>query len=237
MEVTLLIKATDDAFRMMEEAREQATGILDAVVDFTAEMRNIHNKRVHTIFRSAQESRHRIQNFIVTSLLLFAFWVVLSGRFDVFHLSIGVFCSLLVARLSHDLLFANIRIGDHWLVLVRFLAYAPWHIYQIFKANVYVAYLTLSPKPSIDPGIVKFKTKLETDISWVILANSITLTPGTITMDIRDGEFYVHALDKRMAQDLNTGEMEDRVAHIFMEADHMYVQDALDVARIYSEIQ
>ena len=90
---------------------------------------------------------------------------------------------------------------------------------------------------SEDPEVVRFETKLETDISCVTLANSITLTPGTITMDIRDGVFYVHALSQKVAADLNAGEMEDRVAHIFMEADHLYVQDVLDAARIYNSLR
>ncbi|MBW2194327.1 MAG: Na+/H+ antiporter subunit E [Deltaproteobacteria bacterium] len=69
------------------------------------------------------------------------------------------------------------------------------------------------------------------------LANSITLTPGTITMDIKDGVFYVHAVSQKVADDLNAGEMEDRVAHIFMEADHLYVEDVLDAARIYKTLR
>ena len=89
----------------------------------------------------------------------------------------------------------------------------------------------------INPKIIKFKTKLESDISWVVLANSITLTPGTIAMDIKDGEFFVHSLSKKVSDDLNTGIMEDRVAHIFMEADHIYVQDVLDVAPIFGELR
>ncbi|MDY6844380.1 MAG: Na+/H+ antiporter subunit E [Thermodesulfobacteriota bacterium] len=123
------------------------------------------------------------------------------------------------------------------LVVRRFLAYIPWLIYQIVMSNIHVAALALNPKLPIDPQIIRFTVKLETDISWVTLANSITLTPGTITMDIMNGEFYVHALSKKVAEDLDTGEMEDRVAHIFMEADHLYVQDALDVARIYGSIR
>jgi len=71
----------------------------------------------------------------------------------------------------------------------------------------------------------------------VALANSITLTPGTITMNIHDGEFYVHALDQKVADDLGSGEMEDRIAHIFMEADHIYIQDVLDVATIFNELR
>ncbi len=89
----------------------------------------------------------------------------------------------------------------------------------------------------ITPQVMTFKTKLETDISNVTLANSITLTPGTITIDIRDEVFYVHALSQKVADDLNAGEMEDRVAHIFMEADHLYVQDVLDAARIYASLR
>ncbi|MBW2265550.1 MAG: Na+/H+ antiporter subunit E, partial [Deltaproteobacteria bacterium] len=85
--------------------------------------------------------------------------------------------------------------------------------------------------------VIKFKTKLETDISMLTLANSITLTPGTITMDIKDGVFYVHAVSQKVADDLNAGEMEDRVAHIFMEADHLYVEDVLDAARIYKTLR
>jgi multicomponent Na+:H+ antiporter subunit E len=69
----------------------------------------------------------------------------------------------------------------------------------------------------IDPKIIKFKTKLKRDISLAVFANSITLTPGTITADIKEGEYYVHALSKKVAEELLTGKMEDKVAHIFME--------------------
>jgi len=119
----------------------------------------------------------------------------------------------------------------------RFLKYIPWLLYQILLSNIHVASLVLRRKMPINPQILTFKTKLETDISCVTLANSITLTPGTITMDIGDGLFYVHALSKKVADDLKTGEMEDRVAHIFMEADHIYVQDVLDAANIYSALR
>jgi multicomponent Na+:H+ antiporter subunit E len=69
----------------------------------------------------------------------------------------------------------------------------------------------------IDPKIIKFKTKLKKDISLVTFANSITLTPGTITADIREGDYYVHSLSKKVTDDLLSGEMENKVAHIFEE--------------------
>ena len=122
-------------------------------------------------------------------------------------------------------------------ILQRFLLYMPWHFYQIMISNFYVAKLVLSPKMPIEPQIITYKTKLESDISMMTMATSITLTPGTITMDIKNGQFIVHALDKKVADDLHTGEMEDRVAHIFMEADHIYIQDVLDMARLFDELK
>ena len=77
-------------------------------------------------------------------------------------------------------------------------------------------YLVIYPH-KIRPQIIRFKTSLTSDLSKVTLGNSITLTPGTITMEIDDGEFYVHALSDKVARDLLTGEMERRVAHVFLE--------------------
>ncbi len=233
MEVTLLIQATDDSFRILESARKQAEGLLDSAVRLTSETRRVEKKNIEAIFKGAQEAKSGLENFIATFFMLFIFWVLLSGKFDLFHLTIGFICSIVVAQLTHDLLFANVRVGEIWVIVWRFIAYIPWLTGQIIQANIYVAYLALSPKMPIDPQILRFRTKLESDISWVTLANSITLTPGTITMDIKNGEFFVHALDRKVADDLHAGDMEDRVAHIFMEADHIYIQDALDVARIY----
>lgn len=237
MEVTLLIEAMDTSFRLMEDAKSKAVDLLNTAVKLTSETRDIEEKNIQAIFTGAQETKSGFQNMIVTFLMLFGFWVLLSGKYDFFHLALGVICSMLIAYLTHDLLFANVRVGDARVIAYRFFTYIPWLLYQIITSNIYVASVVLGPKQRVDPQIIRFKTKLESDISWVTLANSITLTPGTITMDIRDGEFFVHALDKKVAADLNAGDMEDRVAHVYMEADHIYVQDALDVAPIFGELK
>jgi len=238
MEVTLLMEATDNAFRIMEDARKHAIGLIDTAVELTSEETRRHEaKRLQELFSGAQRRKTAFQNFMGTGIILFAFWVLLSGQFDAFHLTLGAICSILVAYLYHDLLFANVRVGDMRVVAGRFITYIPWLLYQILMSNIHVASLVLRRKMPIDPKIVSFKTKLETDISCVTLANSITLTPGTITMEIRDGVYYVHALSKKVADELKAGEMEDRVAHIFMEADHLYVQDVLDAANIYGSLR
>ena len=155
--------------------------------------------------------------FILFSVLFFH-WIVWSGKFDAFHLSLGVISCALVSFMSYDLyvkrkkLFPEV-IGE----AVRFIKYLPWLFYQIVLSNIHVAYLVLSPSMPIDPKIIRYKTRLKTDIALVTFANSITLTPGTITADISEGEYYVHALSKKVADDLMAGEMEDKVASIFGE--------------------
>lgn len=149
-------------------------------------------------------------------LALFVFWLIFSGHYDALHLSLGVVSSALVAFASHDLLISDQASPIKLVKLGRFLRYLPWLLYQIVLANFHVVSLVLRPR-DIRPQVVRFKTKLETDLALVSLANSITLTPGTITMDIANGEFVVHAVSDKAARDLLTGEMERRVGRVFIE--------------------
>ena len=150
---------------------------------------------------------------LATFVAMFTFWVVLSGMFDAFHLTLGVISCLLVAHFSHDLLFY----GDDDQSWVRglwgFITYVPWLFYQIIIANMQVAYVVLHPRmfELIDTHVIRFKTKLKRPISKVIFAQSITLTPGTITVSIHDDEFSVYALTRNASESL-PGEMETRVA-------------------------
>ena len=149
---------------------------------------------------------------------MFAFWIMLSGKFDLFHLTLGVISSLLVAWMSSDLLFIErspkVRLSEMW----RFILYIPWIMKEILVSTFYVTWLALHPamKKKIAPRIVTFKTRLKSDLARVTLANSITLTPGTITIRIEDDIFIVHALSDKVAAGL-PGEMEERIARIFAE--------------------
>lgn len=156
--------------------------------------------------------------FLYTFLIMFAFWIMLSGRFDIFHLVLGVISSLMVAALSRDILFTDRTKKGRFPEAMRFLLYIPWLIYQIIVANIYVAYLALHPnmKELIDPKIVWFKSSLKDDVALVTLGNSITLTPGTITVRIVDGEFYVHALAPKFAEGIEET-MGKRIARLFRE--------------------
>ena len=155
-----------------------------------------------------------------TFIVLFSFWMLLSGKFDAFHLTLGVLSSLLVAFMSADLLFHDKDKSDsrRWREFRRFIAYLPWLGKEIVLSTLHVAYLALHPRMRelIEPQVFSFRTRIKSEIGQVVFANSITLTPGTITIKDENGEFLVHALSQKTADGL-PGEMEERLMHVFGE--------------------
>jgi multicomponent Na+:H+ antiporter subunit E len=153
---------------------------------------------------------------VYTFFIMMGFWILLSGKFDLFHLTLGVISSALVSFISADLFMYNPEASNRLATGFRFLLYVPWLLYQIVLSTMHVTFLAMHPKMKelIDPTIVTFKTKLKTDLAKVALANSITLTPGTITIRIEGQVFYVHAISRKAAAGL-PGEMEDRLAKVF----------------------
>lgn len=151
-------------------------------------------------------------------VLLLITWVALSGQFDAFHLSLGLISCALVTWMSSDLLFRTRegsilqRIHEGWKLAWYFL----WMLWQILLANIAILKLALSPNAlqHVDPSIVHFKTKLKSNFAKFLLANSITLTPGTVTIKISGDDFYVHAINEEAAAGLD-GEMERRIARIY----------------------
>ncbi len=149
---------------------------------------------------------------IATFFIMLAFWVIMSGMFDPFHLSLGVVSCLLVAHFSHELLFYGE--SKSWgKGILGIILYFPWLFWEIVLANLQVAYIVLHPRmlDMIDPRLFRFKTTLKRPISKVTFAQSITLTPGTITVNIHEDEFLVYALTQDAAESL-PGDMERKVA-------------------------
>ena len=168
-------------------------------------------KQTSTFFKS-------FFSFLITFILMFSSWIVLSGKFDPLLLWLGGISSFFVAYYFYDLLFPAIDPG-YIKVFFRFIRYTPWLIWEIIKANFHLLYLAFHPrmKELIDPHIITFKTNLKSDIAIATLANSITLTPGTITVTAdSDGVFRVHAIDRKSAQGL-PGTMLKKVAKVFGE--------------------
>ena len=171
--------------------------------------------------RSPAQSRRakRIVPFCLTFVICFATWIVLSGRFDFFHITLGIFACTIVASLSGSILISRRGLENlpgQWL---GFILYIPWLLYQVLLANIHVMYLVFHPRmiELIDPGIIRFKSRLKKPMSLFIFANSITLTPGTITVYVSiTGEFTVHVIDEESGTAL-PGDMEDRVARLMGE--------------------
>jgi multicomponent Na+:H+ antiporter subunit E len=149
---------------------------------------------------------------VATFLVMAVVWVILSGMFDPFHLTLGVICCGLIAHFSHGLLFWGGDAKSWSCGFARWILYLPSLFWEIVLANIHVIRVVVHPRmlEIIDPQVIRFRTVLKRPISKVTLAQSITLTPGTITVDIRDDEFTVHALDRTVAEGC-PGAMEERI--------------------------
>ena len=161
----------------------------------------------------------KVVSLVITFLICFATWIVLSGRFDFFHLGLGVIACSIVASLSGTILISRRgleKLPGQWL---GFILYVPWLLYQVLLANLHVMYLVFHPRmiELIDPRIIRFRSRLKRPMSLFIFANSITLTPGTITVYVSiTGEYAVHVIDEQSATSL-PGDMEERVARLMGE--------------------
>jgi multicomponent Na+:H+ antiporter subunit E len=144
-------------------------------------------------------------------LALAALWFALSGHTEPLFLGFAAFSIL--ASLWLAARFAVIdRDSSPWHRLPQLLAHGAWLGVQVAKANVAVVKAILSPRLSINPGLVKVRTRAASDLGKAIFANSITLTPGTVTVDIEDGDLWVHALDDASAQPASFEPMDKRSA-------------------------
>jgi len=136
----------------------------------------------------------RLIYFVVLLIIwILGAWPFVDGRIDVQVMTAGVIASLIVAFLFHEILPKEHRVFVSPVRLFWLLVYLPVFFYYVMKANLDVVYRAIHPQMPIKPGIVKVKTNLKTESGITALANSITLTPGTLTVDLTDDGFlYVH---------------------------------------------
>ena len=148
------------------------------------------------------------------ALVLSVFWLLLSGYFfSSLLLSLGVVSVVtvvLVARRMDVIDHEGHPIHLTW----RAILYWPWLLWEIVKANMDVAKAILAKKMPIDPVIMNVKCTQKTELGQVVYANSITLTPGTVTIAVIGDSFHVHALTPGAREGLETGEMDMRVTAV-----------------------
>ncbi len=150
---------------------------------------------------------------IVTAIVVLALlWIALSGYFTVLQLSLGVISCLFVIWLSIRL--ELLPKETRRISLIRLVVYLIWLVQEIIISNFRIARIILSRRPELHRRVVHSKVKQRTTLGVAIYANSITLTPGTVTLDAEADDLSVHVLTRRCADDLLGDEMNQRVAGI-----------------------
>lgn len=147
------------------------------------------------------------------AVTLFVFWLLLSGYFTVFLIAAGAGSALAVAWLAWRMEAAD-REGHPVHFTRAAFTYWPWLIKEILLSGWQVTRIILHPRLPISPTLVRFKPSQTSTVGLVTHANSITLTPGTITVEAEHGEFLVHALTRAGAEGLADSEMDRRVARL-----------------------
>ncbi|MGB5448722.1 MAG: Na+/H+ antiporter subunit E [Woeseiaceae bacterium] len=152
-----------------------------------------------------------ITRMLVLLLPLVAAWLLWSGIYKPLLLALGMFSCLLTIYIKHRMEYFQtevfaLRVGR------RLVGYWLWLAKEVVKSSLDVARIVLSPSLPISPRVVTVRASCEHPVDQAILANSITLTPGTLALDVHEGQITVHALTKAGADELMKGEMNRRVA-------------------------
>ena len=146
-----------------------------------------------------------------TALMLVAVWLLWSGHTEPLLLGFGLASVLLVLLITRRMdRFSGADEDEYpsW----RFLTYVPWLFWQILKSNIDVARIILDPRLPISPRLIRVRASQRTEAGQAVYANSITLTPGTISLDVREGQILVHALTAEAAASVESAEMDRRAS-------------------------
>ncbi|MEC9368235.1 MAG: Na+/H+ antiporter subunit E [Pseudomonadota bacterium] len=148
--------------------------------------------------------------YLTMGLVLAAFWLLLSGHYTFITLSAGLLSVIGTIALGERMKLVD-REGHPIHLLPAFLTYFPWLVWEIMKAAWDVTKVILHPALPISPTIISVKASQKTAAGLATYANSITLTPGTITARVNGHDFLIHALTQAGARDLAGGAMNRRV--------------------------
>ncbi len=132
-----------------------------------------------------------MKNRFLSNILLTFIWVAITGNFTFLNYVFGFILSFFILRLI-----ASKENRKYFRLLPKVISFIFFFLYELTKANLEVAYEVLTPKHNMKPGIVKFPLDAETDLEITFLANLITLTPGTLSLDVSDDKkvLYVHSM-------------------------------------------
>jgi multicomponent Na+:H+ antiporter subunit E len=161
----------------------------------------------------SREAGLEMKRGLTLFVFLLAVWLLLSGHYTPTLITYGVLsCLAVVLIVGHLGILDEEALPAH--LGIRPLLYLPWLLKEIVLSNLSVARVILTPSLPIRPRILRVEASQRSDVGRVTYANSITLTPGTITLDVRDGEMLVHALTAASAEGLLSGDMNRRVSKL-----------------------
>ncbi|NBV31429.1 MAG: hypothetical protein EBR93_02665 [Bacteroidetes bacterium] len=168
---------------------------------------------------------------LLSFISLMAFWLLMSGYFDLIHIAYGVVSVIGVMMVNRSLATYAFFEDDHnesfRIRPIRALLYLFWILGQILIAGWRVAVLILRPSLPAKPAMVTFRADLPTARAKMILGNSITLTPGTLTVDIEGDQFTVHSVDSFSYEGIINDDMPKRVLKLFSAEDRPVVYDVV----------
>ncbi len=145
------------------------------------------------------------------TVVLFVLWLLLSESFNALHMAVGLGAAFLVALLRTDLRAERVYVIRWW----RALLYIPWLFSRMLVSGVHVSYLILHPRLPIKPVLFRHRAALGSEEAVLLMGNSITLTPGTVTVEADAEELIVHALDEDSTGDVTSQRLERMVARVF----------------------
>ena len=170
--------------------------------------------------RARRHPLERLLPAIPLAALFLGLWLVLSPQRDLFHVGLGAATAAVVAWIAVGLVGLNPPIGrPSGVTWIRFAEYLLWLGWQVVVASLRVAQVVLDPRLPVDPTVSRIRSAHPSNLAKLTLANSITLTPGTVTLDVTEDEFLVHALTRQGSRDLEHGAMSRRVAALFERAE------------------
>lgn len=149
----------------------------------------------------------------IIAISMFIFWLLLSGHYSPWLVASGAVVSVGVALAAWHMGYADEEAHPAGLI-ARGLVYWPWLVVEMIKSALTVARIVLDPRLPISPVLVRVKASQRTAVGLTTYANSITLTPGTISVEVssRDREILVHGITRETAAGLADGEMDRRVS-------------------------
>ena len=162
---------------------------------------------------------HKLSMFVV----LFGFWMVLSGRTETKFIVYGLLTAAVTTWVTYPLLLVPNKEGSKkyfvfGVSIPKFIMYFFWLMWQLVLANIDVLLATTAQELDIDPKVVRFYFRADNPMASVVLANSITLTPGTVTINVTDDGLYeIHALTRGAADGVLDGSMQKKVAALYGE--------------------